>query len=110
VAIHKCVSTQWILADIVKGDFYAVLVALKRLDASTPLDEQTDVIMQAVALARDSSAHVDFPKLALHFQKFLQLLARQRDVDVRVGPQVLGPLLLKALSKDKSLATPLALF
>jgi hypothetical protein len=53
---------------------------------------------------------VEFSKLALHFQKFQQVLARQHDVDLRVGAQVLSPLLLKALRKEKSSASPLALF
>ena len=104
------INQQWILADIVKGNFFDVLVALHRLDASTPLDEQTDALMQAAEFAREPSGLVDFPKLTLHFQKFQQVFARQREAELRVGAQVLVPLFLKALSKDKSLATSLALF
>lgn len=103
-------TQRWILEGKNKGDIYSVLLALQRLHATTPVDDLTEAIMQAAGFAKDPSSSVDFPKLMTSFKMLQQVVARPRGPGFQVGDQVLIPLLLKALSKDKSLTTPLALF
>ena len=100
----------WILADIIKGDFYNVLRALQLLDAVNPVDEMTDAVILAANLASQPTAHVDFAALATSFKQLQQVFARTRGPGLVVGNQVLVPLLVRALSKAKAYTTEVAIF
>jgi hypothetical protein len=91
---------EWILNDVVEGDFYNLLKALLSQRSSSPELDYIQAFTSVVHFVDTSPSKTDFGQVSAVFQKARQVLSHPQIAGLEVGSKVLVSFFLRYFEKD----------